>query len=131
MPVYPIPLSGESRPNDDGSSRQRELARCRPAEPVKLERQPDNPHDTNAIFVRSVRGVGIGFIARDYNDWIAERIDKGHPVSACIKSLHAAGSKQLIGCVLNVASAGEDPAEGIKQSGGLLGWLEKAFRTSS
>lgn len=129
MAIYPIPLSGESFKNDDGSSRQSELKRCQPGELVKLERQPDNPHDSNAIFVRSSRGVGIGFIGKDYNSWIAERMDKETGVSARIKSLSPSGPRKLIGCVLTLATDGEDL--GAHASGGVLAKLAGLFRTSS
>lgn len=129
MAIYPIPLSGESFKNDDGSSRQDELKRCRPGEPVVLERQPDNPHDRNAVFVRSRRGVGIGYIGRDYNSWVAERIDKNMGVSGRINSLSPSGAKKLIGCVLELATAGENL--GSANGGGVLSRLGGLFRTSS
>lgn len=129
MAIYPIPLTGESFTNDDGSSRQNELKRCQPNEAVILERQPDNPHDSNAILVRSSRGVGIGFIGKDYNSWIAQRMDKGASVNARIKSVSASGPRKLLGCVLNLATAGEELEQ--PRPGGLLGKLSGLFRTSS
>jgi hypothetical protein len=129
LAIYPIPLSGESFKNDDGSSRQNELKRCRAGERVILERQPNNPHDSNAIFVRSSRGVGIGFIGKDYNSWIAERMDKQTGVSAQIKSLSPSGPRKLIGCVLTLATFGEDLH--VPAAGGILSKLAGLFRTSS
>lgn len=129
MAIYPIPLSGESFKNDDGSSRQSELKRCQAGEPVNLERQPNNPHDSNAIFVRSSRGIGIGFIGKDYNSWIAERMDRQTGVRARIKSLSPSGPRKLIGCVLTLATDGEDL--GARRADGVLSKLAGLFRTSS
>ena len=56
---------GEGRPNDDGTSRQAELTACEPGEPVELIRQSNNAYDRNAIFVRSCRSVGIGYLSAE------------------------------------------------------------------
>lgn len=86
MGAYPIGIVGESFHNDDGSSRQTEIARCRPGEPVKLEREPTNKYDANCVKVISTRGVQIGNISRD-DAWICERLDKGGFVDARILSI--------------------------------------------
>jgi hypothetical protein len=53
MGLYPVPVAGESFGNPDGSSRQAEIAQLKSGEPVNLIREPDNPHDPNAIRVRN------------------------------------------------------------------------------
>lgn len=104
MGTYPIAIVGESFANDDGSSRQNEIARCRVGEPVELERDPGNPHDSLCVRVLSARGVQIGNIGR-VDAWIAERIDAGRQVSATIQSI-GKGERGLLGVVLSVDTGG-------------------------
>lgn len=51
--------------NDDGSSRQEILATCESFQPLRLEHEEDNPHDANAIAVRTEDGRQIGHLSRD------------------------------------------------------------------
>ena len=112
MTSYPIGIVGESFPNEDGSSRQDEIARCRPGEPVTLERDPQNKHDANCVNVVSARGVQIGNISRD-DSWICERLDRGAFLDARIMRVGQSG-KGKSGVVICVRSGEEDE------------WLEEA-----
>jgi integrase len=55
-------VSGESHRNDDGSDCQAIIPRCRVGELLVLEREPDNPHDINAIRVIRQSGEQIGYL---------------------------------------------------------------------
>lgn len=57
-------VAGVSFNNEDGSSRQELLRKMKNDDPVILEREPDNPHDPNAIRVVAQNGY-IGYIPRD------------------------------------------------------------------
>lgn len=102
MKEYPIGLAGESFRNDDGSDRQAEIRRCSVGDHVGLVREPYNPYDSNCVAVYSARGVQIGCIPRSAA-WIAERIDKGYPITGEILSI-GSGGKGLLGVVLTVAA---------------------------
>lgn len=78
---------GEGRTNDDGSSRQGEMAASEPGEAVELVRQPNNAHDRNAIFVRSCRSIGIGFLTAGDAAMLAPAIDAGRPYTAKLHAL--------------------------------------------
>lgn len=78
---------GEGRTNDDGTSRQDELTACEPGEPVELVRQPNNAYDRNAIFVRSCRSVGIGFLTAEDAAVLTPALDAGRPYSAKLHAL--------------------------------------------
>lgn len=82
-----FPIVGESFDNADGSSRQDELFRCMPGEPVTLMREPENPHDRNAILVVSCRGIGIGHIDRATAVLLAPHLDRGREYRAHIHEL--------------------------------------------
>lgn len=105
MGVYFINVVGESFANNDGSSRQREIARCLAGETVSLEREPDNPYDSNCVKVVSPRGVQIGNIGRG-DAWICERIDAGRPIRAHIDSI-GTGEAGWAGVVLRVITETE------------------------
>ena len=75
---------GERFANVDGSSRQDELGRCQPGEPIHLEREPCNPRDRRAVALYSSRGVQVGYIGREPAKWLAPLIDDGQLVVASI-----------------------------------------------
>jgi hypothetical protein len=102
MREYPIGIVGESYRNDDGSDRQSEIRRCGAGEYVGLVREPENPYDSMCVAVYSERGVQIGCIPRSAG-WIAQRIDKGYPVTAVIKNINRGGEGKL-GVVLTVTA---------------------------
>jgi len=96
--------------NDDGSSRQLELAECRPGDVLELVRQPENPHDHLAVAIVTASGTCVGFLSRDRAAWIAPKIDRGYPVNAIVervKGLHLAGA--TLGLVMRINMEGEEP----------------------
>jgi hypothetical protein len=108
MGEYRAAVAGESFRNEDGSDRQTEIAKCKVGETITLEREPDNQHDRNCIRVISARGVQIGNIARDGAQWMAERMDRGHPVTATIDSI-GRGEGWNLGVVLSVSTDYDQP----------------------
>lgn len=81
--TFKVRLAGVSHDNDDGTSRQALLARCKPGERVELRREPDNAYDPYAIAVHRTSGEQIGYIpAGDRR--LAEHIDRGGEVAAHI-----------------------------------------------
>jgi hypothetical protein len=80
-------LEGEGQTNADGRSRQEELRRCVPGEPVELRRERDDRVDPNAITVLSERGVPIGRLTRHYAALLAPFLDRGRPHRAKLHCL--------------------------------------------
>ncbi|HEY8593278.1 MAG TPA: HIRAN domain-containing protein [Sphingomicrobium sp.] len=119
MGTYPIGIVGESFNNEDGSSRQAELARCKDGESVRLVRDPENSHDANCVKVVSKRGVQIGNISRS-DDWIASRMDSGKPITAKILSV-GTGERNLLGAVIEVSTEDGDVVHGGQRRTGCLG----------
>ena len=105
MGAYPIGIVGESFDNEDGGSRQSEIARCEIGEQVQLERDPANKYDKNCVRVLSARGVQIGNISRD-DGWICERMDKGGFVDARVLSIGK--GKRGMGVVLCLRTDAND-----------------------
>jgi hypothetical protein len=96
--------------NDDGSSRQLELAECRPGDKLELVRQPDNPHDPLAVAIVTESGTCVGFLKRDRAAWIAPKIDRGFPINVIVervKGLHLEGA--TLGLVMRLNMEGEEP----------------------
>lgn len=52
-------------------------------DPLVLVREPDNPHDANAVRVEW-RGTKLGYLPRRENRAVAAEMDRGSPVSARI-----------------------------------------------
>lgn len=82
--TYTVGIVGESHKNPDGSSRQAEIRRCREGERVQLLAEPHNAYDPLAVAVISQRGTCIGYISRDHNEWITQKLADGGIASACI-----------------------------------------------
>ena len=53
-------IAGVTRKNDDGSSRQKLLKKCKVGQPLKLAREPANPADENAVMVLTMDGKQEG-----------------------------------------------------------------------
>jgi len=69
-----IKLVGVTFNNENGMSRQGILANLSKGNEVTLKREPQNPHDKNAIAVLSSLGQ-IGYIGRDYAQILSNMID--------------------------------------------------------
>ncbi|MEO6042184.1 MAG: HIRAN domain-containing protein [Croceibacterium sp.] len=67
---------GESRDTRDGVSRQHVILRCNPGDQVSLERQPDNPHDPNAVLILCAGG-DVGFLCREDAALVSPALDVG------------------------------------------------------
>ncbi len=77
MGTYTLGIVGESHYQDA-------VRRCREGDRVLLKREPDNPHDANAVAVLRESGEQIGHLSRDHAEWVAEVMDKGRQVEAKI-----------------------------------------------
>jgi len=107
---FRLPVVGTQFENEDGSSRQEELARCEIGEAIELRREPDNPHDERAVALVTTRGIRVGYLARDRAVWMASKIDRGMPVQAVVdrvKGSHMPGA--VLGLVVCVNMDGEWP----------------------
>jgi hypothetical protein len=101
---FSLPACGECYDNEDGSSRQEELARCTPGEMVYLIREPDNPHDQMAVAIHSERGVRLGYLSRDRARWIGSKIDRGYDVRAIVERVKGAHLRDAaLGLVIRVS----------------------------
>jgi hypothetical protein len=49
---------------------------------LRLIREPDNPHDPNAVAVHHASGLKLGYVPRDLSALAAELLDDGIPVQA-------------------------------------------------
>jgi len=79
--VQSSPLAGFQY--HDGQALWREL---RAGDPLTLVREPDNPHDANAVRVEW-RGRMLGYLPRAENRSVAAEMDRGSAVSARIARL--------------------------------------------
>jgi hypothetical protein len=81
---------GERFDNEDGSSRQDEIRRCKVGEAVHLWREPTNRHDPSAVAVVSDRGIRLGYLGADRCGWVGSKIDRGYSVDAVVDRLKGA-----------------------------------------
>jgi hypothetical protein len=111
---FSLPACGERYDNEDGTSRQDELALCWPGDALALIREPDNPHDPMAVAIFTARGVRVGYLSRERAGWIGSKIDRGYSVAAIVervKGAHLEGA--ALGLVMRVSM--EPPGGGIEE----------------
>jgi hypothetical protein len=72
-------IAGASSPNADGSSRPSIIIKCEPMEVLRLELEPNNPANPNAIAVKRVDGTQLGYLERGAASDLHR--DAGEPVS--------------------------------------------------
>lgn len=66
---FQVRIAGITFTNDDGSSRSKIASKCRYKQRLVLVREPDNPHDENAVKVMSEDGKQLGYLnSRDSKD---------------------------------------------------------------
>ncbi len=107
---FRLRLVGERFDNEDGSSRQAELALCKAGEAVDLVREPHNPHDPSAVAVYSARRVQIGYIGADRTAWIGSKLDRGYPMRVTIDKVKGGGRSGLpLGAILALNMEGDEP----------------------
>ena len=63
-------VRGTDRKNEDGSSRQKIVRRCRAGTGLELRLEPENPVDPNAIQVWVIGGGMVGYIGKDTAAWL-------------------------------------------------------------
>lgn len=96
--------------NEDGSSRQLELAECRPGDPLDLVREPQNPHDPLAVGIFTASGTRVGYLSRDRACWIAQKIDRGLPLLAIVERVKGIDLPDAtLGLVMRINMDGEAP----------------------
>jgi hypothetical protein len=61
----------------------------RVGDPLTLKREPQNPHDSNAVRVEW-KGQPLGYVPRRDNSDVARQMDRGAPVQARIVNLKEA-----------------------------------------
>ena len=94
-------VAGESHNNEDGSSRQKIIGKLGSGDPVLFIREPDNPHDPDAVAIHSDLGQ-IGYVPREHGR-LAGDIDRGVRLSGAVESIHGGTrDKPMRGVVVRV-----------------------------
>ena len=115
MGTFHTKVAGVTASNYNGISRQAYIAKfCHPGTSVALKREPDNPHDPNAVAVFvTARAliffsgpVQIGYLGADLAPEIARHMDKGGLVTAVVSDVTGgAGKKRSLGVNLQITKA--------------------------
>ncbi|MCC6535511.1 MAG: HIRAN domain-containing protein [Burkholderiales bacterium] len=61
----------------------------RPGDPLALVREPENPHDRNAVRVEW-RSFKLGYVPRAQNEAVARQLDRGTPLTARVSKVQSA-----------------------------------------
>jgi tetratricopeptide (TPR) repeat protein len=85
VPTFLVHLHGVSFLNDDKSSRQTLVARCRSGDRLVLRAEPENPYDRHAVAVLNESGQQLGYLPSDARD--SSALLRGEPINACVKGV--------------------------------------------
>jgi hypothetical protein len=94
-------IAGASFPNADGSSRLSIIKKCEPMEALRLELDPNNPVDPNAISVKRVDGSQLGYLESRVASELHQ--DAGKPMSWSAIFKHAnrhPSTDEVVGAVI-------------------------------
>ena len=91
--------------------RQDALEHLSATTPLRIERQPENPYDANAIAVFDPRGVQIGFFNRRLAAALAPTIDKGVAYDVEVTDVTGGQPGQSMGVNVLVSRRGSSDAE--------------------
>ena len=80
-------IAGVQYNNLDGSSRRDVIKLCGPNERLALKREPNNPHDKNAVAVCRQSGQQLGYLWRALAAKVAPLLDAGAKGSAKIRAI--------------------------------------------
>jgi len=94
-------IAGASFANADGSSWPSIIKKCEPMELLRLELEPDNPADPNAIAVKRVDGSQLGYLERRVATELRRDAGKPYSWSAIFKQAnHHPTSDEVVGAVI-------------------------------
>lgn len=107
MQTFICAVVGESFNNPDGTPRQTIIKHhVEPGMYARLEHEPDNPHDENAVAVY-VSGFQIGYLKRDVAQRILTQLED-FGVDATVHGVHGGEDGQLLGVTLEIQIENDD-----------------------
>lgn len=107
MKSFICAVVGESFNNPAGEPRQTIIKHhVQPGMYARLEHEPENPHDENAVAVY-VAGFQIGYLKRDVAARVLDYIEE-FGVDATVQGVHGGNDGQLYGVTLKIQIEGDD-----------------------
>lgn len=95
-------VAGVTFENDNGTSRQEILKKCKPGEPIKLVHSPMPEHEY-AVKVLRENGEQLGHIPREDAEDVADWLNSANTVTAKIKRITGGKKdKPTLGCVIEI-----------------------------
>jgi len=109
--TYFVSVAGVSYDNDDGSSRQTIISRCKPGEALMLNREPNNRFDSGAIRVTRRNGQQIGYVPAHIahngdSGGLAHEIDAGVTFRCRIAEINGGGAGLVLGVIIEITDGG-------------------------
>ena len=86
--------------------RQSLMANVKVGDGIRLEAEPNNPYDPNAVavFVENDKGGQIGYIPRDAAEEFKGLLEAGKVAYATVESVGRGGPRKPIGCTISVVA---------------------------
>lgn len=90
-------------------SRQAVLAAARAGDPLRLRREPGNPHDPHAVLVTTEDGRAVGYLSAQLAGRLAPSIDMGARYRATVARVTGGGDR-VLGMNIYLERAEEEPS---------------------
>jgi len=100
--VFIINVVGVTYSNNDGSSRQNYISKMKLNDNIIIEKEPDNPYDSNAIKVLYGDGLQIGYLPMNKSELITSYINMGYKVSVSLVSINGGTDGYNYGCTIEL-----------------------------
>jgi hypothetical protein len=81
--------------------------RVEPGDDIELRREPDNPHDSEAVAAYH-DGRLIGYVPRTKR-WVSRSLDEGDDIEAIVTGLNYADDQQLVSIAIDVTIRSDGP----------------------
>ena len=103
--TYPSSIVGLPFPNDRGELCSLVATLLSTGDVVDLRRQPDNPHDPNAIAIYVIdegEGPHVGWAPARHAAWIGEQLDSGRGLVATVGAIHRNARGRIVNVDLDI-----------------------------
>lgn len=97
MRAVTIPIMGADHPNKRGPGRRFGIALCAAGDPIRLDPEPKNPVDPQAVAIYEQSGIQLGYVPAEKAQWFTTMMSRGVELTAIFQQATAHGGLVRVG----------------------------------